>query len=838
MKKGHKTLRPFCTFAATLAAGSLAAASHTEAIPTSETTVPVAAVADTAKLMDIEELVIIATPKENNRLRQQSLSSTSLSQQDMRNNGVNSVKALTGLVPNLFIPDYGSKLTTSVYVRGIGSRINTPAVGLYVDNIPFIDKSAFDFNYSDIERVDVLRGPQGTLYGRNTMGGLIRIYTKSPFTYQGTDLTLSAATYNNYKASVSHYHRISDQFAFSANLFYEHKGGFFENVARNNSKIDKGDEFGGRFRAIYLPKENLKLDFTLNYEFTDQGGYPYAYTGLVSGEEDRKDYIGKIAYNHESGYKRNLLNGGLNLEHQADNFILSSVTGFQYLKDQMDLDQDFTEQDIYTMVQKQNSKTVSEELVFKSKPGHRWQWTTGVSGFYQWLDTEAPVTFREDGLAWLNGMVNGMANKYMPPISMGPMTMNFVFSDVINGQTLPIEGKFSTPVWNGAVFHQSTFNDLFGAKGLSLTVGMRLDYEHLNLDYNTGCGYTHTYALSGKLTPGNKEITMVPAQTFEKSIYYQGELNHGYLQWLPKVALKYDFNSQNNIYATVSKGYRSGGYNIQMFSDILQGDMQSMNMKDVADVTIKALDKAPMVSDEVKQQVAGILNRLSQSVETDVQKATLYKPEYSWNYEVGAHTTLFNGKVQADVAAYYMDTRNQQISRFAQSGLGRTTVNAGKSRSVGAEAAVVARITDAFTLNGNYGYTHATFTDYVTNDKSGNEVSYNGKYVPFVPMHTFGAGAQYVFALKHCNWLDNITVNANYRGAGRIYWTEQNNVSQSVYGTLNGRISLNKGNGQIGLWINNALNTKYQTIYFETMSRGFEQQGRPMQIGVDVRCRF
>lgn len=792
---------------------------------------------DTTKVIDIEEVVVIATPKENNRLRQQATSSTSFSQSAMRNNSVTSVKSLSALVPNLFIPDYGSKLTTSVYIRGIGSRINTPAVGLYVDNIPFIDKSAFDFNYSDIERIDVMRGPQGTLYGRNTMGGLIRVFTKSPFTYQGTDLRLGAATYNNYNASLTHYHRISNQFAFSVGLFYDHKGGFFKNDF-NGKRIDTDNEFGGRIRAIYLPTENLKLDFTVNYEYTNQGGYPYAYTGKVKGEEDRADYIGRISYDNACGYKRNLLNTGLNLEYQADNFILSSVTGFQYLRDHMDLDQDFTEQNIYTMMQKQNSKTLSEEIVLKSKPGRRWQWTTGVSGFYQWLDTEAPVTFREDGLAWLNGMVNGMANKYMPPISMGPMTMNFVFSDIINGQTLPIEGKFSTPVWNGAVFHQSTFNDLFGAKGLSLTVGMRLDYEHLNLDYNTGCGYTHTYALSGKLTPANKEITMVPAQTFDKSIYYQGELNHGYLQWLPKVALKYDFNSQNNIYATVSKGYRSGGYNIQMFSDILQGDMQSMNMKDVADVTIKALDKAPMVSDEVKQQVAGILNRLSQSVETDVQKATLYKPEYSWNYEVGAHTTLFNGKVQADVAAYYMDTRNQQISRFAQSGLGRTTVNAGKSRSVGAEAAVVARITDAFTLNGNYGYTHATFTDYVTNDKSGNEVSYNGKYVPFVPMHTFGAGAQYVFALKHCSWLDNITVNANYRGAGRIYWTEQNNVSQSVYGTLNGRISLNKGNGQIGLWINNALNTKYQTIYFETMSRGFEQQGRPMQIGVDVRCRF
>ena len=79
----------------------------------------------------------------------------------------------------------------------------------------FIEKSAFDFNYADIERIDVMRGPQGTLYGRNTMGGLIRVFTKSPFTYQGTDLRLSGATYNDYQASLTHYHRISNQFAFS-----------------------------------------------------------------------------------------------------------------------------------------------------------------------------------------------------------------------------------------------------------------------------------------------------------------------------------------------------------------------------------------------------------------------------------------------------------------------------------------------------------------------------------------------------------------------------------------------------------------------------------------------
>lgn len=793
---------------------------------------------DTTRVIDIEEVIVIATPKENNRLRQQPLSATSFSQGDMRNNSVTSVKSLSGLVPNLFIPDYGSKLTTSVYVRGIGSRINTPAVGLYVDNIPFIDKSAFDFNYSDIERIDVLRGPQGTLYGRNTMGGLIRVFTKSPFSYQGTDISLGAATYNNYKASVNHYHRISDNFAFSAGAFYEHEGGFFENVARNNEKIDKGDEVGGRMRAIWLPKDNLKLDFTVNYEYSNQGGYPYQLTSLSETDiyyQDLKGDLGKVAYNNECGYMRHLLNGGLNLEHQADNFILSSVTGFQYLKDEMNLDQDFTRKNVYTMSQRQNSKTISEEIVLKSKPGRRWQWTTGVSGFYQWLDTEGPVTFHEDGVNWLNNTINSNANKYMPEIPMGPtMSMKMVFSDVINGNTLNIPGYFKTPVFNTAIFHQSTFNDLFGAEGLSFTVGLRMDYENLKMNYNSGVNYTHTYSLSGDM--GSRKITMIPETEFSQNVKYEGDLGHDYIQLLPKFAIQYDFNNNNNIYATVSKGYRSGGYNIQMFSDILQNDMKSNNMSDVAKKTIETLDKMPagMISEEMKQKIIGMMNGMAQKVETDVKSTTLYKPEYSWNYEIGSHMTMFDGRLQADVAAFYMDTHDQQISRFAASGLGRITVNAGKSRSIGGELALKAQITDAFSLNGNYGYTHATFTDYVVSD----EVNYNGNYVPFVPQHTFNIGGQYIFRMKSGAWLDNIMLNANYKGAGRVYWTEQNNAYQNLYGTLNGRISLNKGNGQIGIWINNALNTKYQAFYFESMNRGFAQMGRPIQIGVDLRCRF
>lgn len=384
---------------------------------------------DSLKIVDIEEVVVIATPKENRKLRELPVAATVLSQDNMRANQVNSVKNLTGIVPNLFIPDYGSKLTTSIYIRGIGSRINTPSVGLYVDNIPYIDKSAFDFNYADIERIDILRGPQGTLYGRNTMGGLIKVHTKSPFTYQGTDIRMGAATYNNYNVSLTHYHRTSDRFAFSTGGFYEHTGGFFENSARNNEKVDKSNAGGGRFRGIYLPSSNLKIDMALSYEYSDQSGYPYYYTGITPSAiakakengkemtEDRADYIGKISYNDRSSYRRGLLNSGVNIEYQANNFILSAVTGYQNLNDRMFLDQDFTERDIFNIEQKQRANTISEEIVLKAKPGKRWQWATGAFGFYQWLHTTGPVLFKEEGV---KSVIENNANAAFEEVSAKP----------------------------------------------------------------------------------------------------------------------------------------------------------------------------------------------------------------------------------------------------------------------------------------------------------------------------------------------------------------------------------------------------------------------------------
>lgn len=794
---------------------------------------------DTLKVVDVEEVTVIAAPKENRKLRELPAAVTLLPQQAMRNAQVNSIKSLTSVVPNLFIPDYGSRLTSAVYIRGIGSRINTPSVGLYVDNIPYIDKSAFDFSYADVERIDVLRGPQGTLYGRNAMGGLIKVHTKSPFSYQGTDLRLGAGTRNAYNASLTHYHRLSERFAFSAGGFYDYQGGFFRN-ALTGQRADKGEAAGGRIRAIYLPSENWKADLNINYEYSDQDGYPYLYQGSTDPArqpEELKPYIGQVSNNSYNGYYRNLLNAGLNLEHQAQHFTLSIVTGYQYLKDRMAIDQDFTAADIYTLEQRQRSHALSEEIVLKSRAGSRWQWTTGAFGFYQALKTDAPVVFREAGMGMLDRMLGSVIPERIE-VPMGPATnMRILPSLRIKESRMPIGGDFDTPLLNGALFHQSTFRDLFGLKGVSFTAGLRLDYERMKLKYDSGTALNYTVGIRGEMLRNDaviREIEMMPETALTVTSRYQGDLDKDYLQLLPKFALQYDLaRGKGNIYATVSKGYRSGGYNVQMFSDLLQSSLRNDMMRQSKEAVM------PNVPEQFKALVEQYFPAPGEN--PDARASVLYKPEQTWNYELGTHLNLWDGRLRADAALFWLETTDQQISRFAPTGLGRETVNAGKSRSRGAEIALTATVTDALTLNAGYGYTYATFRDYVTNEKVNGElveISYNGKYVPFVPKHTMNLGGQYTFHLRPTQWLDRIALSAHYSGAGRIYWTEQNNVSQSFYGTLNGRVSLQKGKGEIGFWVRNALNKEYATFYFESMGNGFMQQGRAVQVGVEVRCRL
>lgn len=776
---------------------------------------------------ELDEIEVVST-KEHGGIRQQTSAISVIRSQQIEDSRITSLKESAPYVPNLFIPDYGSRLTSAIYIRGVGSRINTPAVGLYVDNVPYTDKSAFDFPFYDIERIDVLRGPQGTLYGRNTMGGLLRITTRSPFDYQGTDLKLGCSTGDNSRdITLTHYHRPSNKFAFSAGGYYTASDGFFKNDY-TGERIDDSQAAGARMRAIWRPAHRWQFDANISFDHNSEGAYPYYYYGTLDGEEQYEDNIGKITNNRQNTYRRNMVNAAVNMAYRTDRWQLNAITSYQHITDRMFLDQDFLSTDIFTLEQRQRINTINEEVIVKNLSSSRWRRITGANVTYQWLRTQAPVIFRNDGLEWLAGNINS----FIPPVASIPALSMMGFTGMgirFNEETMPIDSHCNTPLFSGALFHQSEVDI---TDHLSASIGVRLNYEHQELSFNSRTLSSINFRMDN---PANEKMALyIPYINLDNNI--SGQAEDDYMHLLPKFSLKYQFNRYSNIYASVSMGQRSGGYNIQMLSDFMESHLRADMIGKVKSAVISRLHEMAAQSSMpsfVPGLVEGILNEKLPNFERAEVSHLIYKPERSWNYEVGAHLSLLNHTLQADAAIFLMNVTDQQVARFTPSGMGRMMTNAGKSRSYGAELSLHSQPVQPLTVTASYGFTHATFTRY----DDGASADYSGCRIPFVPEHTAALRAAYRIGIRH-PWVSSITVAADAAAAGRIYWNESNTMSQPFYATLGASASLETRLGTLRLWAKNITDTSYDTFRFESMGREFRQHAAPAHAGIEIRLKF
>lgn len=789
----------------------------------------------TVRLEQTMKKLEVISPKERGFVREQPSSVSTVMAQQMEAGHINSLKGVSSMVPNFFMPDYGSKLTSAIYIRGIGSRINTPAVGLYVDGVPYIDKSSYDFNLDHIERVDVLRGPQGTLYGRNSMGGIVNVKTIDPFDSLTDDLVMKlgfASGDMHRNASLSYKNAFSKRFALSASAYYEGGSGFFKNDL-TGKKADGLESGGGNVHAVWRLQHDWRLDAKMNYDYTDEYAYPYYYAGQQGGAEPYAELVGKISANRDGRYRRGMLNGSVNLQHKGKGWMMNAVTAYQFLKDRMYMDQDFIAKDIYTLEQRQRIHTLNEEITFRSTCEHAvWDWVMGVSAMHQQLHTDAPVTFYADGAAWLGSVING----YMPDVTKIPSLSKMGFTGMgVEFQNAPFSmvGVFDTPTTNVAFFHQSTFHI---TDRLSASLGLRLDYEHNSID-----SYSNSM-VEFDFTMNNPSPMMKVWLKQSKNITMEFDTHQDNYNVMPKLSLKYDLNHGGNVYFSLGKGMRSGGYNVQMISDLMQGFLREDMMDDIKKGVTGYLQNfvemgmPPMVI----SSVAKTLDENMPKFELPNINGIAYKPEYTWSYELGTHQNfLTQGVLQADAAIFYMHTRNQQISRFAESGMGRVMVNAGKSENYGAELSMVYSPDYRFYLRGSYGYAHSKFTEWnMGSTGQGGSVDYSGNYVPYVPQHTVNVDASYTWDMRsgRCGrWLESVTLGADYTGAGKIYWTEANNMSQDFYSLLGARLALQLKGVALTFWGKNLTDARYNTFYFESVGRGFEQHGKPLQVGVDVK---
>lgn len=757
--------------------------------------------ADTLRRIETDEVVIRSSAKETNDLWSVPEAVSLITPAKISNRRIESVKDLSAFVPNLFIPDYGSKMTTPIYLRGVGARSSGQSVAMYVDNIPYMDKSTFDFEFMDIQRIEVLRGPQGTLYGRNAMGGIINVYTLSPFEYQGHKLSIGGGNYGNWNVKISKLAKLSDKVGLSVGAYYEREGGYFTNEF-TGKKVDEGQSAGGRLKLEWNIHPRLKAMLASSFDFTDQGAFAYGLYDTESGKIDPVDY------NDRGNYLRRMSNNSLRFEYRTDKILLTSNTGYQWLNDDMWMDQDFTRQSIFTINQRQRQNSVNQEIAVRSVKPQNYQWSVGAFGFYNHLTTDGDVLFKQDGIR----------NILQPVFSNIPMPIQLT----IQNDEIPNPGTYRTPTVGAAVFHQSTFNNLL-TDGLSLTLGLRLDYEKQYLKYNTSMAID----LLATNKPGG--IQMLPPAGVQMPISktLTGSDDQEFFQYLPKISLKYECTPNVMTYVTVAKGYKAGGYNIQMFSEVMQDSLKASRPS----MGGNGGGRPGASSSEISETKAS-------SDGGNIRNALAYKPEQTWNYELGTRGTFWNGRLTGELALFMMDIEDVQLTQFVNGGSGRILTNAGKGRSYGVEVSLGLRPVTGLNIDVNYGFTHATFRDYNGGTNvSGETIDYKGKFIPYVPQHTFSVGAAYSLNLPD-KWVNQMTFAAQYTGAGRIYWNEANDVRQPFYGLLNAKVSVRHDFMRLEVWARNILDVNYGAFYFESFGNSFIQRGKPFTCGANLVFAF
>jgi outer membrane receptor protein involved in Fe transport len=704
----------------------------------------------------------ITAIKQAPTLAVQPVAATVIDASDAERNHVVTMRSASVLVPNFFIPDYGSRMTSTIYVRGFGTRIDQPSVGLNVDNVAVLNKNDFDFDLFDIERIEVMRGPQSTLYGRNTMAGVVNVYTLSPMKYQGLRLMTQYSTGNSWRVGAGYYHKLRDDLAMSFSLNGSGTDGFFTN-AYNGLSADAQKEAAARWKTIYQPSTDLSIENVAAFNYSRQTGYPYKYLETQ-----------QVSYNDTCSYRRTSLSDGLTVQWHSGGVQFSSITGLRYLDDLMQLDQDFTPKSYFTLGQATREWSVTQDLVARGSVGAKYSWLGGLFGFYKHDRVEAPVTFLADGIAEL---VEKPRNTAIPSMPIRWQTDNFLLGS-----------NFTLPVWGAALYHQSELK----LGRWTLTQALRLDYEHTAITYcnTTSTAYDVVNAADGSV------INSLPIDINDR-----GHLSKSLWQLLPKLTVCYrlPMPSASSVYASVGKGYKSGGYNTQMFSDVLQQRlMQEMGMV----------------------------------MKYDIDDIIGYKPEYSWNYEVGAHVACADGRINTDLDVFYIDCRDQQLTVFPPDlTTGRIMTNAGRTRSWGVEAAIAVRPYERVNFNLSYGFTDARFVRF--SDSRGD---YSGKYLPYAPRHTLFCSLTYRQPLPRDLWL-SFTVDS--RAVGPIYWDESNTHRQNLYALLGGSIRLDYDQRySLEFWGQNILNARFDTFYFVSISHAFAQQGKPRQLGVTLRINI
>lgn len=707
------------------------------------------------------------------------------------------------LVPSLQIFSYNPR-NTNINIRGLGSNVSLTndglenGVGVYVDNVYYGRVGQSQFDLVDLQQIEILRGPQGTLFGKNTTAGAINITTRAPsFQTEFTgEATLGDYGYHQLRGSLSG-PIVADKVAARISIADTHRDGFIDNV-RTGKKASDYDNFSVRGQLLATPTEALSIKLIGDYSkqtlnccvnllvgsYTQYGnGAPLpnnfeqrviraGYTPLPFDPFARKT-------DANSHYQANMRGYGASgqIDWDLGGVALTSITAYRWWDWDPANDSDSIGLSVLTKAQQANrQRQFSQEVRLASTGERAVDYVAGLYYFWQTVRGYGATTFGVDA----------------PLFNLPGVAANVREAAIAN---YGVESYSEPATKSYAAFGQLTWN---ASDAFKVTAGLRYTYEKKNGEFSqrvvSGADLS-TFTAPERATAQALRNQFAPVAGFTTAFddaNVSGLLN-----------LSYKVAADALVYATYSRGGKSGGLNLSV---------------------------------------------IPAGVDPNV------KPETANHIELGAKTQFLNKKVTVNMAGYWTEITDYQTAITEQ--VANTVsyrqyiANAGKVRSRGFEADFIYAPTRLVSLSASAAYVDATYLDYrnaqqaVENLNLGSLQDLTGERLAGVPKFTWTLGADVAQPLG--SWGRRgveLYAHGDFSHRSSIYTVVSNSRYSLTpgYGLLNARIGLRSDDGlwDVSVWARNLTDKNY----FVTLSPANTglitgQVGDPRTLGVTLRTKL
>jgi outer membrane receptor protein involved in Fe transport len=796
----------------------------------------------------IEE-IIVTSQRRAESVQDVPIAINAFGESTIRNSGVDDLKELTQLAPALQASSTNSETQgTVIRIRGVGTQGNNPAfesaVGVFIDGVYRSRPGAALAELLDVERVEIMRGPQGTLFGRNTSAGAISIITAKPEFETGGYVEASFGNFNSYDVRGSVWGPlIDDKLAWRLSGLAASRDGLLDDTT-SGSDINTRDRYTLKGQLLFTPNEDVELRVIADARSSDEdccyavhwaerppgASTPVIITNLIEPG-------GQVT--PPNPYARNTnVTSGRPLQHDVDDFGISaeliwqlgnveltSITSFRDFESERHQDIDFTAADYLDNFRTDKIENFTQEIRLAGENG-RLNWIVGAFYGDETITLDASLTHGTQYEAFINTRL-GPIIAALYGTALGATNYTELANILSGGAVAPGTGwangtgaigdRFESDNSSFAIFTHNVFEL---TENLDLTLGLRWTQEdkhgmsNLNNDpANTpGCAAVlpafaslPNFTLDDFFGSGDlrriKDVVSslgclgITSPGFEFNLEQNDDETSGIL------GLSYQATDDLMWYGSYSRGFKAGGVNLDRAGTILTLTGDNMNLE-------AAISMDP--------------NR-------DNFLDPRFKPETVDAYELGVKSSMFDGRVFVNMALFHEEFENFQLNTFT--GFSFIPESVEEVISTGFEFDLQARLTEGLDVLFGYAYVNTSYGDNLTDvsNKLANERGFRTG-TSLLPESSALQSRQLTNAPRtvltgSLTWTRPVSSNLEFLFNTSIRWQDDINTGsdldpeklQEDFTLVNARIGLMQAEGtwSVELWGNNLFDEDFQQVAFD-----------------------